>query len=45
MQKYTMDPVVGAHQRGDFRALGSSPEQNDCEIRVKNIMLQLLLQN
>lgn len=30
-----MAPVVAMHQRGDFKVLGSSPEQNGYEIGVK----------
>lgn len=30
-----MAPVVATHQRGDFKVLGSSPEQNGYEIGVE----------
>lgn len=41
-----MAPVAVIHQRRDFKVLGSSPEQNGCEIGVKkNIMLQRSPQN
>lgn len=35
MQKYTVVPAVATHQRRHFKVLGSSPEQNVYEIRVK----------